>query len=126
MPQLFFQAPSLLRVGRGLEALGEVRDPLVELRLVLRQRILSLAQRLFLLLDFPAIGLHHDGELVGHRLVVVASDERYQDCCGGPSHAASVAATLTRRISQSGTGLDLPFSFTGSREEASTSTATFS
>src|SRR5207237_8774696 len=125
--ELLFQAPPLLRVSRGLEALGEVGDTLIELRLVLGQRLLPLAQRLLRLLAFAAVGLHDDGELVGHRLVVVASRQGGDQRCGGePSHAASVAASLTRRISQSCTGLDLPFSFTGSRGAASTSMATFS
>src|SRR6266850_570298 len=117
-------------VGGRLQAPGQLRNALVELRLVLLQRFLALADRLLQLLHLAAVALHHDGQLVGRgHLVVVARghrQEQQQRRREQPLHAASVAATLTRRISQSGTGLDLPFSFTGSRGSASTSEATFS
>ena len=128
LAQLFLQPSPLLGVGRGLEPPGQLGDALIELGLVLLQRLLPLAQRLLLLLELAAVALDDDGQLVRRaRLVVVAGDEREEQRCGERAlHAASVARTLARRISQSGTGFAFPFSFTGSRGAASTSEATLS
>ena len=128
LAQLLFQPAALFRVRRRLQPLGQVGDALVELRLVLLQRLFALADGLLQLLHLFAVGLDDDGELVRSAgLVVVAGGERHQeDRREQAFHAASVATTLVRRISHSGTGLDFPFSLTGSRGAASTSSATLS
>src|SRR6267143_1650088 len=128
LAQLPLDPAPLLRVGGRLQAPGQLRNALVELRLVLLQRFLALADRLLQLLHLAAVALHHDGQLVGRApLLVIACGGGEQQGDGEDAfHAASVAATFARRISQSGTGFDFPFSLTGSRGTASTSEATFS
>src|SRR6267378_5804602 len=128
LAQLLLDPAPLLRVGCRLQAPGQLRNALVELRLVLLQRFLALADGLLQLLHLAAVALHHDGQLVGCApLLVIAGGGREQKGNGEDAfHAASVAATFARRISQSGTGFDFPFSLTGSRGTASTSEATFS
>src|SRR5882672_2729495 len=128
LAQLLLDPAPLLRVGCRLQTPGQLRNALVELRLVLLQRFLALADRLLQLLHLAAVALHHDGQLVGRApLLVIASGGGEQQGDGEDAvHAASVAATFARRLSQSGTGFDFPFSLTGSRGTASTSEATFS